>query len=250
MNELVLEKAAYSFRLDHGLNNNDPIRFKSLLQKINVISVFAPLTDNFSGMALKAKSEGEKESFERFMLINSNQSLGKQHFTICHELYHLYIQPNFTSQVCKTGLFDKKADKNEYSADVFASFLLLPTEGLLENIPNEELQKAKITLRTILFIENFYSCSRRALLYRLKKMQLIKSTEYELYTKNIIRGAIENGYQTEIYEQGNHNIVIGNYGSMARELYEKEKISQSHYYTLLTDLGIDISKINETINGE
>ncbi|MCC6289716.1 MAG: ImmA/IrrE family metallo-endopeptidase, partial [Chitinophagaceae bacterium] len=145
MNNLLLEKEAAKFRAENGLNGNDPIRLKSLLQKINVISVFAPLSESFSGMAIKAAVNNQ---VSRFVLINSRQSLGKQHFTICHELYHLHIQPEFSSQVCITGRFDKRADKNEYNADVFASYLLLPTEGLLEFLPGEEIRQKKISLKT------------------------------------------------------------------------------------------------------
>jgi Zn-dependent peptidase ImmA (M78 family) len=247
MSDLLLEKEATIFRTSQGLDNKDPIRLKSLLQKANVISLFTPLSTNFSGMALKAYTKDSKEV--RFILINSNQSLGKQHFTICHELYHLFIQKDFTSQVCSTGLY-KKDDINEYNADVFASYLLLPTEGLLENIPNDEITKRKISLKTILFIENFYSCSRRALLYRLKILKLINGEEYDIFTKNIIKGALENGYGTELYEKGNQKVVIGDYGTLARSFFDKEKISETHYYSLLTDLGVDTSKISDAIDAE
>jgi Zn-dependent peptidase ImmA (M78 family) len=241
--ELTLEKQALAFRKDNGLNSTDPVRLKSLVQKVNVITSFGALADNFSGMAIKANGT------DRFMLINNKQSLGKQHFTICHELYHLFIQENFTSQVCNTGLFNKK-DKIEYNADVFASHLLLPTEGILSNIPDEEINNKKISLKTILFIEHFYSCSRKALLYRLKKLGVIDAAQYETFAVNVKRSALENGYSTELYEAGNINQHIGDYGSLARQLYEKEKISQSHYYTLLGDLGIDINKITDNTNEE
>lgn len=244
MSDLLLEKAAVAFRSENGLNSAEPIRLKSLLQKLNVITVFAPLSENFSGMALKANDT------DRFMLVNCNQSLGKQHFTVCHELYHLFVQEDFTSQVCKTGKFDKKADINEYNADVFASYLLLPTDGLLENIPNSELEKKKISLQTILFIEQFYSCSRRALLYRLKNLKLISPAEYDSFTLNIRRGALENGYGIDLYRSGNHKTVVGDYGIIAKQLFDNEKISESHYYSLLDDLGIDITKIEESQNGE
>lgn len=247
MNELLTEKAANEFRLVNGLTVTEPIRLKSLLQKLNVITLFTPLSENFSGMAIKAG--GEKDA-ERFMLINSNNSLGKQHFTICHELYHLYIQNNFTSQICNTGLFNKKADKNEYYADIFASYLLLPTDALWRHIPNEELNKKNISLRTILFIEQFFACSRRALLYRLKNLGLVSPACYDSYTVHIKRGALENGLPVDIYEPGNHHVVIGDYGSLARSLFEDEKISQSHYYALLTDLGIDTRKLEEDEQGE
>ncbi len=55
------------------------------------------------------------------MLINTTQSLGKQHFTIGHGLYHLFIQENFSSQTCQTGMFNKK-EVEEYRADWFAAF--------------------------------------------------------------------------------------------------------------------------------
>jgi hypothetical protein len=44
--------------------------------------------------------------------------------------------------------------------------------------------------------------------------------------------------------------VIGDYGIVAKELFDKEKISQSHYYSLLADLGIDITQIHETNHAE
>ncbi len=247
MSELLLEKEANAFRTENGLQSTEPIRLKSLLQQINVITVFAPLSNKFSGMALKAKSG---DSFNRFMLVNSNTTLGKQHFTICHELYHLYLQSDFSSRACRTGLFEPKLNKNEYFADIFAAFFFLPTEGLLKNIPDDELQKKSLSLRTILFIENLYSCSRRALLYRLRSLQLIKPSQYESFLQNVKRGALENGYPTGLYEPGNHGLAIGDYGNLARELYDSEKISQSHYYSLLTDFGIDITKLDEEENDE
>jgi Zn-dependent peptidase ImmA (M78 family) len=191
-------------------------------------------------MALKTI---ENNDISRFILINAGQSLGKQNFTICHELYHLFIQKSFTSRVCNTGLFDKKIDKEEYYADVFASYLLLPTDGLLEFIPDVELSAKKVTLKTIVYLEQFFSCSRRALLYRLIKMKLINTLSYEKYTQGVKKSAIELGYSTSLYEKGNINVVIGDYGTTAKELYDKEIISQSHFYSLLSDLGIDINAL-------
>jgi len=246
MNDLLLEKAAIAFRTENGLGASEAIRLKSLLQKINVITLFSPLTDGFSGMALKTVNKGK---VARFMLVNCEHPLGKQHFTICHELYHLYVQPDFSSRICKTGTFNK-SDKEEYRADIFASYLLLPKEGLLELIPNHELEKKLITLPTIVYLENYFSCSRRALLYRLKKEQLLTSKQYDEYCVNVKLSAAENGYDISLYEPGNRNIVIGNYGSKAKALFERERISESHYYTLLTDLGIDIRRFENLMNDD
>ena len=36
-----------------------------------------------------------KQDDVKFMLINANHSIGKQNFSIAHELYHLFVQENF-----------------------------------------------------------------------------------------------------------------------------------------------------------
>ena len=71
MNHFVLEKKANEFRTSHGINNNDNIRLKSLLYKLNVLTVFKPLKEGFSGMAIKVNNNSDPK---RFILINSSKS--------------------------------------------------------------------------------------------------------------------------------------------------------------------------------
>lgn len=245
-NKLVLEKNANEFRQNYGIGSGDPIRLKSLLSKLNVITVFKSLSASFSGMALKISSENN--GVERFILVNSSHNIGKQHFTICHELYHLYVQKEFESMICNTGTFSK-TNIEEFNADVFASYLLLPEVGLKSLIPDEEMGKDKISLKTILKIEQYYSCSRTALLYRLKELHLLSSNGYDKFSSHIILGAIQNGYSTDLYRLGNEKLVIGNYGELARDLFENEKISETHYIKLLLDLGMNNLELDELFNG-
>jgi len=246
-NELLLEKVANAFRSDNRIGSEDPIRLKSLLSRLNVITVFRPLGGEFSGMAVKIRND-QTEAF-RFMLVNSNHSLGKQHFTICHELYHLCIQKEFSSRRCITGVFDLK-DKEEYHADIFAAYLLLPENGILGLIPNEELAKNKISLKTVLKIEQYYSCSRGALLFRLKGLKLIDSSKYNEFNIGIKKSALTHGYGTELYKAGNENQFLGDYGCIANELFQKGLISESHYMSLLLDLGMEDSDVEKLFNGQ
>lgn len=246
MNNIIIEKEASAFRQKNGLGANDPIRLKSILNNLDLVTVYKPLSADFSGMALKVHSD---EIINRFVLVNSRHSLGKQHFTICHELYHLYIQKEFNSMVCKTGRFDKR-DKEEYNADYFAAVLLLPETGVKSLVPDEELKKDNITLKTILKIEHYYSCSRAALLYRLQDLGIISSNFKERFNSYIRYGALQHGYNTDLYTSGNDNLVISNYGEMAYQLYENEKISETYYYTLLKDLGLTDEELQIIINGE
>lgn len=232
--ELEIEKKAFAFRQQNGLSSAEPIRLKSLLLKNNVLTLFKPLSETFSGMAIKIGDQN------RFMLVNCEQNIGKQHFTIGHELYHLFIQENFTAQKCSVGAFDGSKDPEEYRADLFAAFLLLPEEGIKQMIPDEELKRGTtISLQTILKIEHFYSVSRRALLYRLLNLEFITSAIYEQFTVGIKKGAAQNGYPTNLYEWGNANEVIGDYGVLANNLLEADRISESHYLELMGAIGFN-----------
>lgn len=246
MNALVLEKKANEFRSKWGLGSNDSINLKGFLYKSNVLTVFRPLSDKLSGMALKVETG---DDVNRFILINSNKTLGHQHFTICHELYHLFVQENFKSMACSAGRFERR-DKEEFNADVFAANLLLPENGVKALIPDSELDRDKIRLSTILRIEHYFSCSRSALLYRLKDLRIISPNKYLEYREGVKRSAVEFGYTTRIYESGNHNEVIGDYGTLAKELYDQEKISESHYYSLLLDLGMNSEQLENNEDGE
>ena len=246
MSNFIIENKANEFRNRNGIGANDPILLKSLLNNLNLITVYKPLSSDFSGMALKITNDA---SIDRFILVNSNHSLGKQHFTICHELYHLFEQQEFNYMVCKTGTFNKK-DKEEFNADYFAAVLLLPESGIKSLIPENELAKDKITIKTILKLEQYYSCSRAALLYRLLDIRLITKSYSENFRSHIKFNAIQHGYNTELYTGGNHNLVIGNYGELAYQLYDKEKISESYYFSLLRDLGLMDDELQIIMNGE
>lgn len=243
-----LELFAQDFRQKNGLSSNEPLSLKSLLQKTNILTIYKPLSENFSGMAIKIE---DSEKVYRFMLVNSEHPIGKQHFTICHEIYHLFYQKDFKTAVSCTGLFDKKGNPEEYHADVFASYLLLPEMGVWELIPELERAKNKISFETVLSIEQFFGCSHSALLFRLLNMDIIDLSQKERLSKGVVSMARKLGYKTYLYEKGNENEVIGDYGLLALKAWENGLVSESSYMGLLKDLGVDISKLDDDqINGE
>lgn len=243
-----LELLAQEFRQRNGLSSTEPLKIKSLLQKTNVLTLYKPLSNGFSGMSIKIDTP---EKCYRFMLINCEHPIGKQHFTVCHEFYHLYFQKDFKASVSCTGKFDKKGNPEEYNADIFASYLLLPEMGVWEMIPGDERGKNKIKIGTIIAIEQFYGCSHSALLFRLLNMELIDRAHKEQLSVGIMALARKFGYNTSLYEKGNENEVIGDYGTLANKAWEEGVVSESAYYSLLKDLGIDISKLDdEQPNGD
>ncbi|MCG8412294.1 MAG: ImmA/IrrE family metallo-endopeptidase [Bacteroidales bacterium] len=234
-----LKSNAEEFRNRFGYNSSEPIDFTSFLQQLNIITVFRNC-ENFSGLSIK---EGDN----LFMLINAKYPIGRQNFTICHELYHLYFDPNFKTHKCNVGHFPKK-DKNERMADIFASHLLIPEGGISRMIPAEEHGKDRITLGTLLKIEHTYKCSRAALLMQLFKMKYISDDFKEKYSHNIKSGAIKHGYPIDLYEEGQERALLGTYGSLAHKLYDEGKISEGHFNELMMAIGVDINEIQDNNN--
>jgi hypothetical protein len=71
---------------------------------------------------------------------------------------------------------------------------------------------------------------------------------FTAYSTNARHSAMQFGYDTSLYIKGNEGVVIGDYGTKARELFDKGSISESSYFGLLEDMGVDLAKLES--NGE
>jgi Zn-dependent peptidase ImmA (M78 family) len=228
---------AYDFRIKNAISEIEPINCKTLLFKLKILTVYRSLPDRFSGMCLK------KEGEAMFILVNSRHPRGKQHFTIAHELFHLYFQKELKPHLCNPGNSSLK-DQDEWKADLFAAELLMPEVGLLKMIPPQELSKGEISVGTLLALENYYRVSHSALILRLFNLGFIKESHYnELAEIKIIRSARIYGFPTALYEAGNEGEVIGDYAVLANKLFDENKISESHYYELLRKINIEPASI-------
>lgn len=217
-------RLAQKFRLENGLSMSEAVNVKSLIRKLNILTVYRPMSDYAYGLSLKSPKG------HRFILVNSNSSRGRQHFTIAHELYHLYYDENPHPHICgKDG-----TSRTERNADRFASALLMPEEGIIGMLTDEEYAEKKISIAKILRLEQYFGVSRSTMLIRLKELNLISVTLFEsLKSYSAINTAKEYGYDKSLYQSGNENLVIGDYGEKARVLFEDEKISEGHYLELL-----------------
>lgn len=225
----TIENLARKFRFDNELSQNEPINVKSLVRKLNILTIYKPLSETFYGMSLKSPSGNG------FILINSENPKGRQHFSVAHELYHLFFDENPTPHICNEVSGGKTP--SERNADSFASALLLPFDGLLKCIPKEEILQNQVSLATIIRIEQYYSVSRSALLLRLKTKSLINSIEYNEFCKIPVQESARlYGYDTSLYNKGNEGLVIGDFGEKARYLYEKGLVSEGHYLELLNKI--------------
>jgi Zn-dependent peptidase ImmA (M78 family) len=231
-----ISQLALEFRNKCFFNAYEAIDCEKLLWQLNVLTVFRPLSSSFSGMC-------EKKKEKRFILINSNQVLSRQHFTIAHELYHLFIQKEFKIHICNPGTANQK-DVEEKKADIFASNLLMPELGIKRLIPVSELDEG-IKLSTLFKLEKYFSVSHSALLYRLKDLKLLTKEEFEKHNNiSVIRLAKLYGFDVQLYEiAGNEGRIIGDYAILAKENFDQNKISEGHYIELLSEIGIHLPVI-------
>lgn len=216
------ELLAQKFRLEAGMGMTEPVNVKTVLRRFRVLTMYRPLSENSYGISIKTGSA-------MFMMVNSNSTRGRQHFTVAHELYHLFYDENPEPHVCGGS-----ASGVEKDANLFASALLMPREGLLHEISEQELRERKVSMATLLRMEQLFGVSRMSLLLRLKDIGVI--TEQVLMGLSL-SGAKESakayGYDTSLYESGNEGVVIGDFGEKARRLFDEGRISEGHYVELL-----------------
>ena len=214
MKRLTVQNAeilACKFRSDIGISMSEPVNAKTLLRRLEITAMYRPMSESSYGISCKSKSG------RMFMLINSNLTR------------HLFYDESPTPHICA-----KATNGTERNANLFAAALLLPKEGLLAMISPEEAIEHKVGLATILKIEQFYQVSRSTLLIRMKDIGLITENYFQKISGLPVKEtAKEYGYDLSLYESGNKNLVISDFGEKARMLYEKGTISEGHYVELL-----------------
>ena len=169
MKRLTLQQAeilASRVRTQIGIGNAEPISVKTLLRRLQVTIMYRPLSTQSYGISCKSSSG------KMFMLVNSKTTRGRQHFTIAHELYHLYFDENPKPHMCSGG-----TTIEEKNADLFASAFLLPREGIYSMLSTEEILKRDVNLATVLRIEQMFQVSRTMLLIRLKDIGVISESD-------------------------------------------------------------------------
>ena len=224
----TIERYTKDFRVNYiDTDLDSPINIKTVLTKLGVLALFRPLSEGLCGLSIRSTTD------DRFMLINSNNNIGRQHFTVAHELYHLYYGTNSVPHICRLG----GKEPEEVNADSFASALLMPEKGLIQQLPGEEYRSGKISMATLLRTERVFGVSHDALLIRLLKLHIINDATYQQFKSvTITSEAARYGYDTSLYRPGNNGLYIGTLGEMAKKEFDRGKISEGHYLEILNML--------------
>lgn len=229
MDKLDLWKKAISIRKVLHEDPFSPIDIFSLVLTIDRLTVvYYPMGNHISGICIKNN---------RFFLIavNSSMSIGRQRFSMAHELFHLYFDQENMTAICATEI--GKGNLIEKQADQFASFLLMPPDALSDMIKQYKKKNTdKVTIEDIVHLEQHFKVSRQSILIRLVEEKEISLKEADEMKQGIIQSAIRLGYDDTLYKPLPVNKQYKTYGyyiQLANEALLKEKISNGKYEELL-----------------
>jgi len=232
MDKLDLWKKAASLRKQLGEEPCSSIDIFSLVYTIEKLTVvFYPMGDRISGMFVRNQDN-------HVVAINSAMTVGRQRFSMAHELFHLFYDTNLNAAiVCSKKIgFGQQTEKN---ADQFASYFLMPPDAL-----NDEMRKLKkepddkLTVNEIVKLEQHFGVSRQAILIRLIEEGEITNQDVDLLSQGIIRSATYLGFSDELYRPlppEKQYMTYGYYIQQADKILEKELVSTGKYEELLLD---------------
>lgn len=221
---------AMRLRKNFGLDADSPVDIFTLAKSIeNLTLVLYPLGENISGACYK---DGNTSLL---IVINSQLSLGRQHFSLAHEMYHAYFDAVQNQTVCPLN-FNSRSE-NERKADIFASFFLMP-DTAIETAIEKIIKNKTITKECVIRLEQYFNVSHMAMLIRLKEKGLITEEELSDFQTEVKKTANRIGVDTSLYEpspEKDRVRTFGYYIAKAGELLEEGVISNGKYEELLLD---------------
>ncbi|OWZ83363.1 ImmA/IrrE family metallo-endopeptidase [Natranaerobius trueperi] len=232
---IELNSDAVTLRKQFGIDMYSPIDVFTMVKTADDMTVvFYPMSQRISGVCIKDKTS-------KIIGINSSMTLGRQRFTLAHELYHLYFQDDHEVIICTSDLDKSKENlqevESEREADMFASYFLITYEALKDYVYNKlGKKKYELDLKDVVKIEQFFGISRQAILWRLTFEGYLSWKEAEEMKTGIKASALRLGYDTKLYEPAPQNEkfnTFGKYIALAEELKEKNYISNGKYEELL-----------------
>lgn len=234
MGDAELMTKAILLRKKLGVDDSSPLDVFSLVQNLSGLSlVWYPMGEHLSGMCLKGANK------TCIIAVNSSMSLGRQRFSLAHELFHRFYDTNMRA-ICAQSISQETGKEIEKQADRFASFLLMPPAAL--DLMTESLasrnQDDKLVIEDIIRIGQYFGVSHKAAMVRLKGSPFMSRSKFELFfnefaVKDIARAM---GYRMDLYCPLPENMRYGTYGHyicQAEQLLKHGRISDGKYEELL-----------------
>jgi len=245
LDRMILSNRASHVRKRIGADNVSQVDVFTLVCALeNVTFVKYPLGHKISGACLKCNGS-------TVIAVNSSMSLGRQRFSLAHELHHYYYDEDTGSIICPMDLVGRS--KVERAANQFASYLLMPQAALYNEIL--EIKAAgnrRLTVETVVKLEQYFGVSRHAMVIRLQQEGEISESEAERMQKGVIRSAARLGYDTSLYKptpENENKRTYGHYIKQAVKALQCGAVSTGKYEEWLLDAFRDDIVYGEEVEG-
>lgn len=170
----------------------------------------------------------------RILVVNSSQSIGRQNFTVAHELGHIYLH-NTESLVEISG--DESSTK-EREADSFASMFLMPANDVSSMIQTNG--GIEFDAVEVMEMSQMFRMSYKATLKRLTEVFGRKAIPLTLWDKKPLQLAEMLNMDKRLYEPSGEKYWSNTkYVSTAFRALEKGRISFSRFLELMKDIGLN-----------
>lgn len=221
---------ALKLRQKLGVDGMSPVDISTLALSMQGLTLaFYPLPEEISGACYK----GESSSI--LILINSNMSLGRQNFSLAHELYHAYFDKTLPKFICPSDFIE--LSENERKANMFASFFLMP-DLAIDNALSKFKTGSKIDIECVIRLEQYFGVSHSSMLIRLKELHFLTDTQIYNMQSDVKMTAAKIGFDVSLYEptkEPRKTKILGYYIEKAKALVESGVISNGLYEELLLD---------------
>ena len=168
-------------------------------------------------------------------MLKSLSTLGRQRFSLAHELCHLFFDENMKS-VCAKSI--GTGNEVEKKADAFAAYFLMPRAALADKADSLiSKHGGKISLQDIIRIEQYFGVSHQTAVYQLNNCGYINRDDLDtLLNISVRRQAESMGFNSDLYRplpEEKQYCTYGHYIDQADQLLTRDIVSYGKYEELL-----------------
>ena len=208
---------AENLRHEWGIESFASTNIRSMIYNNidNLTVLWFPMETYINGCCCKTDDDN-------IIFINNNHTLGRQNFTLAHELYHLLYDDTDDFIICGVNS-NGQAERN---ADNFASKLLMPDSAMYWFKNKNQIKDW--SLEDIIKCEQYYQISHFRMLVRLRNLNWITKNHFNEFKSNVIHEANRLGYDSTLYKPTNENqknFSIGELIRLTEKTYDAKKIT-------------------------
>jgi Zn-dependent peptidase ImmA (M78 family) len=238
MKKYEIERRALELRNKIGISNffhEDVLRDR--LEEAGYFLFYYPFGEKkFSGASYK-------QTNIRVIIVNSSYPLGRQNFTLAHELGHIELH--------KDNLIDLNglSKEEEREADIFASHFVMPRDEVLSigSLPHDSIW----TVFDVMMLSQKFRVSYEAAFNRAREIFGKRIVPEALRSIRVGETAKAFGFSLELYIPTEESYMSENlYVDRILRAYKDQKISMGKFLSLANDIGLDGYEILDKIREE